>query len=215
MKCSRCHKKLSGRLDTFGDMDKPKCWTCYSRTLDVRWDGKPRFDPFQFYRWNRCTDNYQVEKIKTVKATLSQWLIGFCRRSENLFRGIAERFDNGRYWAEERYWHSQMPPNVRIGEIGLQNYYCPFCDTPLDYRIDFDGILNGVCWSCQRTWYETWENSDCPDFQNMRWPTKRNVLPWEPSSFWSDGLNHCFKRQDGLSVDQGEAKVPAYHPKGQ
>jgi hypothetical protein len=127
---------------------------------------------------------------------------------EPAFESISEWCGGIRYYFERLHWHSKMPHNVRIGSMGLPNYYCPFCNHDLDYRINFDGISSGVCWDCNKAWLETWCNSDAPDFDNCEWPTKYNVLVDPPSVFWEETLYHWFITIDGLMVDQGKVDSP-------
>jgi hypothetical protein len=141
-----------------------------------------------------------------VKRLLTFILYKSFGKLEPLFKRLSELCSRAAFKFREWNWHSKMPYNVRIGEIGLPNYYCPFCDTDLDYRFDFDGILCGVCWTCNKAWHERWDNSECPDYDNCNWPTKANVLPDPPSAFWEDSLYHFVKtREDGLTYDEGKA----------
>lgn len=137
---------------------------------------------------------------------LTYILYKFCDKLKAVCDVVSELASRVSWWARGAYWRSRMPYNVRVGEMGFPNYYCPFCDADLDYRFDFDGILCGVCWTCKKAWYDRWDNSDCPDYDNCNWPTKRNVLPDVPSPFWEDSLGHFIKtREDGLKYDDGKA----------
>lgn len=42
--CTCCHVALTGGIDTFGDIDAPMCWSCWSSCV---FDGEP-FDPLMW-----------------------------------------------------------------------------------------------------------------------------------------------------------------------
>lgn len=149
-----------------------------------------------------------VAKVATLTTFILYKTFG---KLESLFKRLAEFSDHAEYKCHEWNWHSKMPSNVSVNAEGWASYSCPFCDTDLDYRFNFDGVLCGVCWPCKKAWYDKWDNSDCPDFDNCNWPTKENALREPPSAFWEDSLYHWVKtNEDGLKYDGGKAE--GYRP---
>ncbi len=128
------------------------------------------------------------------------------KRISKLSFKLGDACFSGYFWSRQRHWWTIAPSHVKRGELDLPNYCCPFCHADLDYRINFDGILCGVCWNCKKAWLETWDNTDCPSWDNTNWPMLTNVLTDPPSPFWDSGLGHFFMVENGLSIDQGKAQ---------
>lgn len=55
--CTACHVSLTGSLDTFGDVDAPLCWSCWSSCV---FDGEP-FDLLEL-REIFCTPELRDEQ---------------------------------------------------------------------------------------------------------------------------------------------------------
>lgn len=131
---------------------------------------------------------------------------------ESLLKVLSMICSRAAWWVHGAHWRSKMPDNVYTDKFDLAVYACPFCHTDLDYRIDFDSVLCGVCWQCKKAWHKVWDSSDCPDYDNCNWPTKQNVLSEPPSAFWEDALWHWFQVKDGLHIDQGRVEPPLQFP---